>query len=204
MIRFLKDETSKDKIINEIIAEEWEMFTNVQNINGRASCQDDEKTFYIMRYGQFSVLSEPTLESYLSDLRVSKNAGINMVALKYAYMMKITDYAYYDDNLRKNVPPVSSEKQELVNKIVAKLNEYQEAFAAKYPKFAAHQRTTAEGVKETSISAYATGELETYTPTTLKLLIRDMDADPAILEKMQNAVAELSGYANLSAAEAAL
>lgn len=204
MIRFLKDETAKDKVINSIIAEEWEMFDKVQNVNGRAVCQDDAKTFYIMRYGQFSVLSDETLESYLSDLRVSKNAGINMVALKYAYMMKFTDYAYYDDNLRKNVPPVTSEKEELVTGIVAKLEEYQKAFAAKYPKFASRQRTTAEGVNETSISAYATGELETYTPMTLKLVQKDVEADPAILEKMQNVVTTLSGYTSLSEAEAAL
>ncbi|MGI6205215.1 MAG: DUF4125 family protein [Anaerovoracaceae bacterium] len=204
MIRVLKDETPKDKVINDIIAEEWEMFGQVQNIDGRAACQDDGRTFYIMRYGQFSVLSEPTLQSYLSDLRVSKNIGINMLALKYAYMMRITDFAYYDDHLRKNVPPITSEKREVVDQIVAKLDEYQKAFAAKYPKYASHQRTTAEGVNETSISAYATGELETYSITTLKLLKKDVEADPDILEKMQTEVAKLSGYSSLSAAESAL
>lgn len=204
MIRVLKDETPKDKVINDIIAEEWEMFGQVQNIDGRAACQDDGRTFYIMRYGQFSVLSEPTLQSYLSDLRVSKNIGINMLALKYAYMMRITDFAYYDDHLRKNVPPITSEKREVVDQIVAKLDEYQKSFAAKYPKYASHQRTTAEGVNETSISAYATGELETYSITTLKLLKKDVEADPDILEKMQTEVAKLSGYSSLSAAESAL
>ncbi len=40
---------SKDELIRRIISEEYRMFSEVQNIGGRASCQDDFDTFYIMR-----------------------------------------------------------------------------------------------------------------------------------------------------------
>ena len=35
--------------IEEIIKIEWQMLQTVDNIGGRASCQDDDETFYIMR-----------------------------------------------------------------------------------------------------------------------------------------------------------
>ena len=40
--------TDKDELINRIIDAEWAMFDEVDNIGGRAGCQDDGRTFYIM------------------------------------------------------------------------------------------------------------------------------------------------------------
>ena len=37
----------------QIIEKEWLMFQKVQDVNGRASCQDDWTTFLIMRISQF-------------------------------------------------------------------------------------------------------------------------------------------------------
>ena len=49
-----KEYNSKDELINQIISEEYRMFSEVQNIGGRASCQADYDTFYIMRCAQRS------------------------------------------------------------------------------------------------------------------------------------------------------
>ena len=51
-----REYNSKDELINQIISEEYRMFSEVQNIGGRASCQDDYDTFYIMRCAQHSIL----------------------------------------------------------------------------------------------------------------------------------------------------
>ena len=40
-------------MIEEIIKTEWDMFQHVNNIGGRASCQDDWETFHIMRTSQY-------------------------------------------------------------------------------------------------------------------------------------------------------
>ncbi|MDY2738998.1 MAG: DUF4125 family protein [Acidaminococcus sp.] len=37
------------KLIQRIIEREWTLFDEVHNIGGRASCQDDRETFFIMR-----------------------------------------------------------------------------------------------------------------------------------------------------------
>lgn len=182
MIRFLKDATDNDKLINSIIAEEWEMLEQVQQVQGSPAA--DERNFYAKRYGWLSGYAEDTLQSYLSDLRVSKNAGVNMVALKYAYMMQVTDYAYYDDNLRKNVPAISDYKKEAVQKIVAKLSAYRAAAPA-------GAMISAEGIQMPSYEAYTLGELETYTDETLKLVLRDVEADAGIIAKMTAAEASL-------------
>lgn len=43
----------KMKLIQRLIEREWTLFDKVRNIGGRASCQDDRKTFFIMRGSQF-------------------------------------------------------------------------------------------------------------------------------------------------------
>ena len=35
----------KEKIINEILEKEWKYFSNLNNIGGRADCQDNRKDF---------------------------------------------------------------------------------------------------------------------------------------------------------------
>ena len=38
--------------VEKILQLEWNMFQKVENIGGRASCQEDFETFYIMRRSQ--------------------------------------------------------------------------------------------------------------------------------------------------------
>ena len=78
-------------MIEEILELEWEMFQKTQNIGGRASCQDDKRTFYLMRESQWKVMSQAVLKQYYADLCEAKNQGRNMVAEKYGYMMENYD-----------------------------------------------------------------------------------------------------------------
>ena len=61
----------QDDLINQIIDIEWDMFGRVNNQGERASCQDDEWTFYVMRYSQFSIYTFGELSQYLNDLMVA-------------------------------------------------------------------------------------------------------------------------------------
>lgn len=76
--------------IREIVEEEWSQFQKVNNEGGRASCQDDGKTFYIMRKSQFLVWPEEVLDSYYGDLCKAREEGKNLLFYKYAFMMERT------------------------------------------------------------------------------------------------------------------
>ena len=105
----------EDEIINAVIEREWSMFDKVQNIGGcRASCQDDEWTFYANRYSQFSALSQETVFSYYNDLTRAIEDGRNVITEKYAYMMEFTDPEYYHRELEASLPAVPAENMELV------------------------------------------------------------------------------------------
>ena len=44
-------------MIKSVVTIEWALFDKVQNCGGRAACQDDAKTFSIMRASQFRAWS---------------------------------------------------------------------------------------------------------------------------------------------------
>ena len=73
--------------IYRIIDREWQMFQKVENIGGRASCQDDFETFYIMRFSQYGGWSDEMVDLYLSFAADSFRLGRNLVSEKYARMM---------------------------------------------------------------------------------------------------------------------
>lgn len=89
------------RLINEIIEIEWTMFDKVNNQGGRAACQDDKRTFYVMRFSQFSAFGDDMLRSYRRDLEEALDEGRNLIMEKYAYMMEFTDPAYFDRMLKK-------------------------------------------------------------------------------------------------------
>ena len=55
-------------LVDAVVTAEWEMFSNVQNVGGKASCQMDPKTFRIMRSSQLDNWDDELLSSYLEDL----------------------------------------------------------------------------------------------------------------------------------------
>ena len=126
----------KDELINRIIETEWSMFDEVNNEGGRAACQDDEWTFYAMRYSQHNAFSVEMLESYEQDIMDAVQKGRNLLTEKYAYMMEYTDPAYFEKNLRKHLPQVSAGKEEIVARAANLSIKFQQDFEKKYPAFA--------------------------------------------------------------------
>ena len=159
----------KEKIINEIIEKEWKYFSNLNNIGGRADCQDNREDFIIMRKSQWETFNEETLLSYLEDLN-SKN---NPLFQKYAQMMKYNSPEEYE-KIKDILEKASDEKTDLVNKIMFIYMEWEKEFFERYPIFSSMGRplySSEDDNIETSIETYLRGELLSYSEKTLKLYL---------------------------------
>lgn len=199
----VRNNSPKDTLINGIVDLEWSMFQETQNIGGRAGCQDDRETFYIMRYSQFSVLNEDTLQSYRNDLESARQSGRNLVTEKYGYMMEFTSPEYYKEKLAGALPALSAGKAELIAKIVSLQLAYHKAFSEKYPHMAGAGRPEKDSY-DTSVRTYSIGELKTYSEKTLQLFLRDVWGNQHMILDVQETMAGFYGYNSLQAAEDAL
>ena len=159
----------KEKIIEKILEKEWKYFSNLNNIGGRADCQDNREDFIIMRKSQWETFNEETLLSYLEDLN-SKN---NPLFQKYAQMMKYNSPEEYE-KIKDILEKASDEKNDLVNKIMFIYMEWEKEFFERYPIFSSMGRplySSEDNDIETSIETYLRGELLSYSEKTLKLYL---------------------------------
>ena len=159
----------KEKIIEKILEKEWKYFSNLNNIGGRADCQDNKEDFIIMRKSQWETFNEETLLSYLEDLN-SKN---NPLFQKYAQMMKYNSPEEYE-KIKDILEKASDEKTDLVNKIMFIYMEWEKEFFERYPIFSSMGRplySSEDDDIETSIETYLRGELLSYSEKTLKLYL---------------------------------
>ena len=159
----------KEKIIEKILEKEWKYFSNLNNIGGRADCQDNREDFIIMRKSQWETFNEETLLSYLEDLN-SKN---NPLFQKYAQMMKYNSPEEYE-KIKDILEKASDEKTDLVNKIMFIYMEWEKEFFERYPIFSSMGRplySSEDDNIETSIETYLIGELLSYSEKTLKLYL---------------------------------
>ena len=203
-----RKETPKDRLINELIEMEWEMFDKVNNAGGRATCQDDWWTFYAMRFSQFSSFSEMMLDSYRQDLEEAKEAGRNLLTEKYAYMMEFTEPEYFDKVLKKKLPPISPAKEEMIDRIANTLIGCEERFVRRYPGLGRRSRpVVGNDGSDVSFHVYTIGELKTYSERTLRLMLDHLRSLDLSSEKenpsfvIHAATAGFYGYEDLDAAE---
>ena len=166
--------SDKDALIEKIVEHEWEQFQHVENEGGRASCQDNKETFYIMRKSQFMAWDEPVLESYLSDLKEGEDIVWNLITEKYARMMESTDPVRYAE-LRKHMPVLNEQRKMLQEALVSIFVQWTKEVHEKYPGLAgnARSRQTFNDTKfNTSSETYIRGEISTYSDATLKLFTK--------------------------------
>ncbi|PGH21997.1 hypothetical protein RN96_02030 [Fusobacterium polymorphum] len=160
----------KEKLIEEILEKEWAYFSKLNNIGGRAACQDNKEEFIIMRKSQWETFNEETLLSYLDDL----NSKYNPLFQKYGQMMKYNSSKEYE-KVKDILENPSKNKITLVEKIMSIYMEWEEEFFKKYPIFASMGRplySTEDDNIETSIETYLRGELLSYSEKTLQLYLK--------------------------------
>ena len=196
-------------MIENILDREWNMFENVQNVGGKASCQEDSMTFRIMRRAQFEGWDDETLVSYQNDLAEAEAAGRNLLSEKYGYMMRWTFPDEYEQ-IKDLLPPVSAEKEKLVDEILAIDLRQTAQFRDMYPNIGRHGRplTAAEDHLGTSVETYTRGELLTYSTQTLQKhleYLRKLDQKKILYPMIvMKATVRAGGYLSLDEAERAL
>jgi hypothetical protein len=164
----------KEDLIKKIVRMEWDMFSRVSNVGGKASCQYDPETFEIMRYSQAKSRPEDVLESLLADLEEAGRCGRNLMSEKYARMMESTfpdEYGKIADML----PPVDRDALALIEEIVAVNIDWKLEAVKKYPFLGGRGRPVRAGDDApwaASFETYLRGELKTYSPETVRRLHR--------------------------------
>lgn len=194
-------------VLKSIIDIEWDMFSNTQNIGGQADCQQNYEQFTVMRTSQLQNWSDEALSSYLNDLRLAHDRGINLMSLKYAYMMESTSPGEFKE-IRDNLPAITEEVRSVVDRLVALTVIWADEFHLKYPKIGAISRPVhkeSDSMYVTSAETYQRGEMYTYSIDTLSILLRDyetLDFNGRNLytEILEDTVKQL-GYTSLEQAE---
>ena len=161
----------QNELIKEIVALEWEAFDKVRNEGGRAGCQNDHRTFEIMRKSQYMTWPRELLVSYIEDFKAANGVGWNMITEKYGRMMESTAPDEWN-KIKGDFPAISPEKKQIIEAIVAIQVGWMEDFADKYPKAAGNARsihTSTDMEYNTSYETYLRGEISTYSDETLKL-----------------------------------
>ena len=198
-------------MIEEIIKTEWDMFQHVNNIGGRASCQDDWETFHIMRTSQYENWTEDLLITYQEFLQKSEREGRNLVAEKYGRMMKYTEPDYFKEMIEPYVPAVSEEASRTIDEIISIILPWEIEFCRMYPKLGrAGRPVLAAGDTSgfTSVETYARGEMETYPEHILKMYLaymQQLQTEGKSISVMDREVmTRLYGYTSIADAEASI
>ena len=167
----MNEKRGRDELVDDIIEIEWNMFQEVPNIGGKASCQEDLRTFRIMRSSQAMSWSDAALGSYLSDLQEAEKKGRNLLAEKYARMMKSTSPLEYAQ-VEHLIPPLAPEVPPLIDRIVEVILEWEKELSEEFSYIRKKGRpiySSADTPSTTSLETYLRGELATYSKRTLGL-----------------------------------
>ena len=163
----------REQLTAGIVEEELAMFQAVPNAGGKAPCQEDIRTFRIMRSSQMASWSEAALESYLGDLKEAERAGRNLLTEKYARMMRSTWPAEYA-RIEHLLPAVDPGAPRLIDEIVGIVLKWERDLLEKYPDIVKRGRpifSSEDAPGVTSLETYLRGELATYSVRTLELCL---------------------------------
>lgn len=160
-----------DTLVNTICRMEFEAFDQVKNEGGRASCQNDWPTFYVMRKSQYLSWNQMMLMQYHYDFNREMAIGHNLITEKYGRMMESTAPERYQE-IKDNFPEISDTKRAVIEQIVSIQMQMVEVFAAEYPNVVSNARnlhTSEDSMWDTSYETYLRGEISTYSDKMLQL-----------------------------------
>ncbi len=201
---------SEEELTDRIAKMEFAAFDKVHNEGGRASCQNDWPTFYVMRASQYLTFTKTMLMQYAYDFESAYARGRNLIEEKYGRMMESTAPSEYE-KIKQYFPEISDDKQAIIDQIVTIQVQWMEEFAAQYPHLAENARSVRsaeDNLYNTSYETYLRGEISTYSDKMLELYGRYLvdyaaKGQNPVYDIMGNS-ARMYGYDSLDAAESAM
>lgn len=200
--------STDEELVDRIVKLEFEAFDKVKNEGGRAYCQNDWPTFYVMRKSQYLTWNRTMLLQYLYDFSREFALGHNLITEKYGRMMESTAPERYQE-LSGHFPELSEQKKAVIEQIVAIQMNMVEEFADVYPKVVGNARklhTYEDDIVDTSYETYLRGEISTYSDKMLQLYGRHVVTSAHeginIARKTIENTAKMYGYASLDEFEA--
>ena len=164
-------ECEVEELVDKIARLEFKAFDEVKNEGGRASCQDDWPTFYVMRKSQYLTWTKDMLIQYLYDFTREYERGHNLITEKYGRMMESTAPHKYEE-LKGYFPTLSEQKKAIIEQIVAFQMAMTDEFGKEYPNLSANARSFhsyEDNYFNTSYETYLRGEISTYSDKMLQL-----------------------------------
>lgn len=153
-------------LMEDVVRLEWEQFQRTHNEGGRASCQDNWRTFRIMRLSQFLTWPESLIASWAADLRNAERDGRNLITEKYARMMESTAPDEFRERIAPFLPALDESRRREQERVIAIQVVWARDFRQRYPRLGNGMRvlTTSEDSDEyTSLETYLRGEISTYS-----------------------------------------
>lgn len=195
--------------IKRLVSLEWSYFTSVHNKNGRAACQDNQKTFSVMRVAQASNWSKELVDCWVRDLIAFKQQNRNPMTEKYARMEQGVDPDSYAE-IELYLPEVSPEVEGLSASIAHQMGVWSDEFSRQYPSVAKLGRPSYsedDSLGRISTETYCRCELMSFSVQTLRmynsLVKRYLENGMNFYTRTLATTVELLGYASLEAAERA-
>ena len=172
----------KETLIKDIIQIEWEMFSSV-NASEPNSCQEDRKTFQLMRWMSYSAFDEKLLKSFFENLKQAKEDERNLMTEKYGRMEGI-------------IPHIAESSD--IEKIAYAEQIWMKEVSQKYPL----TFPTNPNNSESNFTNYLKCELETYSEDTLSqyaaLVNNSLDTGKNLVEERYNNLFVKIGYKSLA------
>lgn len=194
-------------LVNEIVELEWRQFDLVDNIGGRASCQDDYSTFSMMRKSQYMTWPKRLLESYKNDLIAANQRGWNLITEKYGRMMASTSPVEYG-KIKDQMPLLSQQRINLQEQLIQIQVAWMEEFKEQYPNIATNARvihTYEDQIDDTSYETYLRGEISTYSDQTIilygRMIVDYVNKGRSYVKEIMTNTIHFYGYLSLEDAK---
>lgn len=150
---------SERAVLDEVVRSEWLALDEVRGLDGRASCQDDARTFAVFRIAHHLALPRELLWALARRSARGASTARNVIEEKYARMMAVTDPDRYALLWSGRLPAPSPVKRAALDDIARAMAPMVSAAERELAPLSARRRPAVSGTGSVSSIDYLMAEL---------------------------------------------